>query len=130
MSWLNGAWHSLFDSPVARIAISTIFTIVLMILAGAVPVEISSPSGVQWKNVVHVGSFWTLLVVAAVWILYQRRVYLADLEIVKFRDADYCRAYMRSRCLPELAAQTQRAIRDGNDGAIKQAMNDLKNLLR
>lgn len=49
---------------------------------------------------------------------------------MRFSDNDYCMAYMRSQCLPEAAEQYKRKIRDGEGGELKQAMDELKKVLK
>jgi len=59
----------------------------------------------------------------------QRAIYSRETEIHNFMDADFCVAYMRSKCLPEAADRYRKMIREGNGGEMKQAMDELKKIL-
>jgi hypothetical protein len=75
-------------------------------------------------------SAYGLMVLVFIIYKYNRAVYLREKEITRFSDNDYCIAYIRSQCLPEAAVQYKRKIRDGQGGELKQAMDELKKVLK
>jgi hypothetical protein len=62
--------------------------------------------------------------------LYTKAQYNHDREVSKFSDREYCVAYMRSKCLPELAAKAQERIRTGGSGEFTAAMKEVEKVLK
>jgi hypothetical protein len=77
-----------------------------------------------------VRSFYGLcaLIVGIYW--YNRELYLYEREVSRFLDSDYYIAYMRSKCLPEAAERYKELIRNGVGGEFKQAMDEIRKILK
>jgi hypothetical protein len=127
---LGRLFRALVNSPLARIIVSSALTTAIAVCSNTFASDIQTKNGTDWGIFWKSHSFYFLAVVTVVFIIYQRAAYLTDVEIARFRDVEYCRAYMRSQCLPELASRSRDAIRNGHDDAITKAMEDLKALLQ
>jgi hypothetical protein len=73
--------------------------------------------------------FYALIALGVILFLYNRSLYRRDVAIERFLDDDYCKAYMRSQCLPEAARRYKELIREGNIGELKRAMDEVKRIL-
>ena len=62
--------------------------------------------------------------------VYYRAVYIYDKNVERFLDDDYCRAYMRSKCLPEAAERYKEIIRNGEGGELEEAMQEFERILK
>jgi hypothetical protein len=118
------------ESPGIRTLFSAVFPIVAGVLSGTFIFEITTSTGLAWKLFYGTSSFYALCVLSLVIYLYNRELYLYEQEISRFRDVDYCVAYVRSKCLPEAAERYKELIRNGSGGELKQAMDELRRALR
>lgn len=125
--WLN---RNVLDSPGCKTFFGFVLPILSGILAGTFVMEISTPNGLNWKLVITAKSTYALIVLIIIIYKYNRALYLRAKEIRQFLDPDYCVAYMRSQCLPEAAEQFKRLIRNGQGGELKQAMDEVKKILK
>ena len=129
---LRGAgdvWRAFLDSPGWKTFVFIAANTVSGVCASSFIVEISDSHGLHWDRFHHSPSFYVLLVAAAAMFVVQRAIYSRETEIHNFMDADFCVAYMRSKCLPEAADRYRKMIREGNGGEMKQAMDELKKIL-
>ncbi|VVP33028.1 hypothetical protein [Pseudomonas fluorescens] len=112
----------------------TVFAFVLPILAGVLSgvfvSEITQNSIIVWSLYYKANSFYGLLILGLCTYLYNRALYLHEREVSRFMDTDYCVAYVRSKCLPEAAERYKELIRSGDGGQLKQAMDELKKVLK
>lgn len=118
------------ESPFWKTFISVILPILTAFFSGTLVVEITSGTGLNWKDILRAKSFYVLILLILFIYIYNRAVYLKDKETMRFLDNDYCVAYMRSQCLPEAAKRFKELIRDGQGGEFKQAMDELKKVLK
>jgi hypothetical protein len=125
--WLN---RNVLDSPGCKTFFGFVLPILAGILAGTFVSEISTPNGLDWKLARTAKSTYGLILLTIIIYKYNRALFLREKEVRRFLDADYCIAYMRSQCLPEAAEQYKRLIRDGQGGELKQAMAELKKVLK
>ncbi len=118
------------ESPGFRTLFSAIFPILSGILSGTFVFELSGPAGLIWSNFYKTRSFYALiaLIVGIYW--YNRALYFYEREARRFLDADYCLAYMRSKCLPEAANRYRALIRTGEGGELKRAMDEMQKILK
>ena len=117
------------ESPGWKTFFSTVIPICSGVLSGTFVAEISGPNGFVWRSFYLTKSFWALVVLSLLMYFYNRMVYLHEREIKRFLDNDYCKAYMRSKCLPEVAEKYKQLIRDGRGGELKRAMEELVQIL-
>jgi hypothetical protein len=121
----------ILESPACRTVVSTVFPIVAGLLSGSFVLEITAASGeLVWANFYRAPSFFGLCVLTIGIYWYNRQLYVYEKEIRRFLDADYCIAYMRSKCLPEAAERYRELIRSGVGGELKQAMDELRKILK
>jgi hypothetical protein len=125
--WLN---RNVLDSPRFKTFCGFVLPIFSGILSATFVTEISTPNGLDWKLAITAKSTYGIIFLAIIIYKYNRAVFLREKEIRQFSDADYCIAYMRSQCLPEAAEQYKRMIRDGQGGELKQAMDEVKKILK
>ena len=125
--WLN---KHILNSPISKTIFAYIFPIVASILSGIFVSEITTNNGIDLKLVKSAKSTYGLIFLIFIIYKYNRAIYLREKEIERFRDDDYCTAYMRSQCLPEAAERYKRLIREGRGGELKQAMDEVKDILK
>lgn len=100
------------------------------VLSGIFVSEITTDGIVVWKEFYKAKSFYSLLLLTFLMYQYNKAVFLYEKELSKFLDSDYCIAYMRSKCLPEAAERYKELIRNGEVGELKQAMDEIKKVLK
>lgn len=120
----------IFESPFWKTLISAVLPILSGFFSGTLIVEITKETGISWKEIPKTKSFYVLIFLITFIYTYNRAVYLREKEIMRFLDNDYCIAYMRSQCLPEAANRFKELIREGQGGEFKQAMDELKKVLK
>jgi len=118
------------DSPGWKTFFFIVIPIVSGVLSGVFVSEISGQSGIEWGLFYKSKSFYGLILLTFLIYLYNKSLYAHQKEINSFLDNDYCVAYMRSKCLPEAAEKYRQMIRDGQGGELKQAMDELKKILK
>lgn len=120
----------IIESPGWRTFFAFILPIMAGILSGAFVTEITQNSEILWKEFYNAKSFYGLLILSLCMYTYNKQSYLHEKQISLFQDADYCTAYMRSKCLPEAAERYKKLIRSGDGGELKQAMEEIKRVLK
>lgn len=118
------------ESPGWRTVFAFIVPLAAGVLSGIFVAEITQNSVIIWKELYKAKSFYGLLILSLCMYFYNKAIYLYEREISRFLDADYCTAYMRSKCLPEAAERYKKLIRSGDGGELKQAMDELKKVLK
>ncbi|PBB98371.1 hypothetical protein CK224_09820 [Mesorhizobium sp. WSM3862] len=83
-----------------------------------------------WSYVYISKSFCGLVLLSAITFLYHRALYIHERKIEVFLSNDYCRAYMRSKCLPEAADRYRELIRSGNVGELTSAMEEFERIMK
>lgn len=125
--WTN---RYILDSPECKTIVGYVLPILSGVFTGTLILEISTANGINWKLLISAKSLYALLLLTVVIYKYHRSLYRREKEIRQFLDTDFCIAYMRSQCLPEAAEQYKRLIRDGQGGELKQAMDEIKKILK
>ncbi|VVQ02477.1 hypothetical protein [Pseudomonas fluorescens] len=120
----------LIESPGWRTLFAFIVPAVSGVLAGVFVSEITLNAQIVWAEFYKAKSFYGLLVLSLFTYLYNKAIYIHEREVSRFMDADYCTAYMRSKCLPEAADKYKKLIRSGGGGELKQAMDELRKVLK
>ncbi|WP_236207694.1 hypothetical protein [Pseudomonas tohonis] len=118
------------DSAGWKIFFSTIIPILSGVFSGSFISEITKNNTILWHDFYTSISFYILLIICTISYFYFKSVYIHERSIEKFLDDDYCRAYMRSKCLPEAAEKYKESIRTGNGGELTNAMRELERVLR
>lgn len=127
---LANAKKAVFESPGWKTLFSVLFPIIAGVLASAFVVDISGPAGLEWRSFYHSTSFYILLFLVLIMLVYNSSLYRYERDIRRFLDTDYCTAYMVSECLPELAERTKQEIRQGGVKQFAKAMDEVRKGLR
>jgi len=122
--------ENIVESPSWRTFFSFVIPLLTGVFSGALVTEITVNGIVAWKKFYTANSFYALVVLSVCTYLYNKSVYLFEKQVSKFSDTEYCTAYVRSKCLPEAAEKYRQLIRSGNGGELKQAMDELKKVLK
>jgi glycosyltransferase involved in cell wall biosynthesis len=132
--WLENAIQrchtEAIESPSTKLIISMLAIILTGILCGALAVRVSTPSGVQWRLALSMPVLYVLLGLVSAIGLYYRALYLHESAVTKFSNDDYCKAYMRSQCLPEAVERYKKLIRSGEVGELERAMAEFQRVLK
>jgi hypothetical protein len=120
----------LLESPGWKTFFSVVIPAIVGVLSGTFVAEISDAGSLDWSVTFRAKSFYGLLAMAFLSYLYYRALYLYEREVLRFLDDDYCRAYMRSKCLPEAAERYKASIRSGDKGELVSAMKELEKILK
>lgn len=118
------------ESPGWKTFFGVIIPVVVGVLSGAFIAEISSENTMNWLAFYKAKSFYGLLAISAVTFIYHRAVYLYERRVERFVNDDYCRAYMRSKCLPEAAEKYRELIRAGQIGELSTAMEEFERIMK
>ena len=131
ITWIKKAYDFTLESPAARTFFSIIIPILVGVFSGVFVAEITVPEkGISWPLFYKAKSFYMLLVILLVTYVYNIAIYKHDKGIMSFSDADYCRAYMRSKCLPEAAERYRDLIRSGESGELEKVMDEVDRILK
>ena len=118
------------NSPELKTLFSVVVPIITGILSGTFIIEITMENDLDWMSFYKANSFYGLLVMVLLIYWYNRIVYQREKTVNRFLDKEYCVAYMRSECLPEAAERYKVLIKNGDGGEFKQAMDELKKILK
>lgn len=102
----------LLVSPLGKTFGFFISVILSGVFSGALITEITIEGNLDWSTVHEAKSFYVLLGLLIVIYVYNRFLYQEEQSVRKFLDNDYCRAYVKSKALPELAGEYRKIIRD------------------
>ena len=111
-------------------AFSLIWTVASGVLCSAFIVEISDSSGLHWSRCLQAPTFYALIGLSILVFLHTRAIYQHETSVERFLDDSYCKAYMRSQCLPEAAQKYKELIRSGQVGELEKAMNEFRRSLK
>lgn len=118
------------ESPGWKTFFAVVIPVIVGILSGTFVAEISNSGVLDWSAFYRAKSFYGLLVMVVLTYGYHRAVFLYEREVLRFLDDDYCRAYMRSKCLPEAAERYKTLIRSGDKGELASAMKEFEKILK
>lgn len=120
----------LLESPLAKTFAFIVSVIISGILSGAFVSEITYNGVINWRNFYKAKSFYILIFFSIIVYLYIRYIYEEDIKIKKFIDKRYCKAYLRSQCLPEIAKKYKEIIRQGvKSDELKEIQDNFKRMI-
>lgn len=122
--------EKILESPGWKTFFSVVIPLIVGVFSGTLVTELTTPTGLNWPSFYKTVSFYGLLIVTVISYVYFRAVYMYERQIDRFLDDDYCRAYMRSKCLPEAAERYKELIRSGQKGDLTSAMKEFEKLLK
>ncbi|HEY5592779.1 MAG TPA: hypothetical protein VIK55_17390 [Paludibacter sp.] len=83
------------------------------ILCSAFVTEITINGVVTWKVFYKTNTFWFIILYCIVIYFYNKVVYKYEKNMLNFLDDDYCLAYIRQQCLPELVVKYKTDLKSG-----------------
>ncbi|MDF2369359.1 MAG: hypothetical protein P1V21_01070 [Rhizobiaceae bacterium] len=122
--------EKILESPGWKTLFGVVVPIIAGVLSGTFVAEVSSSGDFLWAEFYESKSFYGLLFLAAITFIYHRALYFHEHKIEMFLNDDYCRAYMRSKCLPEAADRYKELIRSGNVGELTSAMEEFERIMK
>ena len=81
---MKKALEYMLDSPELKTLFSAVFPILSSLLTGVFVIQISSPTGIDWKRFYEAWSFYALIGLVVLIYLYNRALYLREREVHKF----------------------------------------------
>ncbi len=118
--------EKLQTSPLFKTFVGVFSIVIFGILSGAFIAEITINGKIEWGSFYKATSFYLLLFCCLLMYFYFRLQFNFEESIEKFKDDEYCKAYMRKQCLPEMAKKTNKLIKKGRDkNQLKDLMSDL-----
>lgn len=100
-------------SPAIKTGIFIISVILSGVLCSAFITEITLENELHWSMFYTKITFWLIILYCIIVYLYNRFVYKLETDILNFLDDNYCLAYMRKECLPELVEKYKEDVRLG-----------------
>jgi len=116
----------ILKSALFKTVIGIFSIIIFSILSGAFITEITINGVLKWNFFYKTKSFYFLVIACILMYFYFRLQLDKDESIEKFKDDEYCKAYIRKECLPEVAKKANEWIKNGKDkNRLKDIMSDL-----
>ena len=112
--WIN-LKIKLETSPLVKTIIGIFSLIIFSVLSGAFVTELTHDGSIVWSDFYKAKSFYGLVLGAVLMYFYFRLQLGPDETVDKFRDDEYCKAYMRKQCLPELAKKINTSLKKAGD---------------
>ncbi len=117
--------------PIIKTIVFILSVVVSGVLCSGFILEISNGSSLIWSNFYKVKTFYLILLLSVIIYFYNKFIYKTEMNILKYVDNDYCRAYIRSQCIPEIVEQYKKSIHNGkNSSELKEYHSELKRLLK
>jgi len=117
-------------SPAIKTIIFCISTIISGVISGIFVYEITSSGKIDWHSFYKVRSFRFILAWLLIVYFYNLFLYRKESNILKFKDDDFCKAYIRSQCLPEIAAKYKDVIKSGDISSLKDLVSEVRRILK
>ena len=105
--------ESILNSPGIKTIIFVLLVMLSGILCSAFVFEISTESGLIWNQFYTKKTFWMIVIYTVVVYFYNKLLYFHEKNVLKFLDDDYCLAYIRKECLPEIVNKYKEDIKSG-----------------
>ena len=120
----------IYRSPGAKVAISTVTSVLIGIFSNTLVTQITKNGEIVWQSIPSASSFWALLISCLVAFQFHRYLLAYETQVSAFKDADFCMAYARSQLLPAQVAASMEAIAAGDLEQFKEAMKQIKDVLK
>lgn len=117
-------------SPLIKTFIFVISTIISGVLSAAFIFEISPLGKINWVLSYRVVSFYLIIFWVIIITIYNYLVCKKEIDILKFKDEEYCMAYIRSQCLPEIASKYKESVKIGNMRGLKDILAEVKRIIK
>lgn len=120
----------IYKSPAFKTWAFVLSVILSNILGGAFLMEIFIKGVIRWDMFYLTKSFYLIIIWGIVVYVYNRYAYIYEMDIIKFKDNEYCSAYIRSQCLPELAKKYNESIKNGQMSELRNIMQAVKGIIK
>jgi len=100
-------------TPEIKTIVFVLSVILSGILCSAFVTEITINGKLHWIDFYKTGSFWVIIIYSVVIYFYNKIVYKYEKNMLNFLDDDYCLAYIRQQCLPELVVKYKTDLKSG-----------------
>ncbi len=119
------------ERPEARTGIFILSVVLSGVLCSAFVTEITVEGKLVWSSFYKATSFWLICVYSVLLYLYNKFLYQYEKNIMNFLDDNYCKAYIKSQCLPEIVERWKKDLREGkNSTELIDIRIELKKLTR
>lgn len=109
--------RKILESPLGRTIGFAGSVLLSGVMCSAFVTEITVNGQLAWNICYTKRTFWILILMFVVYLLYSIFIYRNELRREAFSDDQFCREYLRSTCLPEFANKLKELIRRGNSSA-------------
>lgn len=109
--------RKILESPLGRTVGFAGAVLLSGVMCSAFVTEITVDGKLAWDICYRKPTFWLLILMIAVYLLYSIFIYRNEKYREDFADDQFCREYLRSTCLPEFANKLKELIRRGNSSA-------------
>lgn len=117
--------------PAARVTGSVISVLLSALFSASLAIQIILEGGLIKTWFYMIVNFFVMPMSILLMIFYLRYLYLYDSSTRNFLDVEYCKAYMRRACLPEMAKKYQQMIKECSDPAqIRNLFAETEDLLK
>ncbi len=103
----------ILKTPEIKTLIFILSVLLSGILCSAFVAEITINNALDWASFYKASSFWFIIVYSILLYLYNRFIYRFEKNILNFLDDNYCLAYIRRECLPEIVNKYKQDIKSG-----------------
>lgn len=105
--------ENIIKYPEVKTVVFVFSVIISGVLCSAFVTEITVDGVLNWSLFHKATSFWIVLAYSILIYLYNRIVYKYEKNVLRFLDDDYCVAYIRQQCLPELVEKYKKDLKLG-----------------
>ena len=93
-----------YKSPLIKTIVGIVLPIIAGVLSGVLIIELTNTDGnIVWSLWHEAGSFYALVAICLIVGVYHYGAYSFEKNILLYMDDEYCEAYVRSQCLPEVS---------------------------
>jgi hypothetical protein len=119
--------RKLIESPAIKVTAIAITALLSNVFAAAFIIDITNSYGhLGWLSFYKSIYFYLGISLFILLYFYYRAIYNYDNNLENFLDLDYCKAYMRRECLPELAKKAKEDIKNNKNGAFFSTIEEIE----
>jgi magnesium-transporting ATPase (P-type) len=105
--------ENLIRYPEVKTIVFAFSVIVSGVLCSAFVAEITVAEILNWGLFYKTTTFWIIVIYCILLYFYNSTVYKYEKNVLKFLDDDYCLAYIRQQCLPDLVEKYKQDLKSG-----------------
>lgn len=113
------------QSPLLRTLVDVFSLLVFSILSGWFMIEITENGQIMWSMFYKSTSFY-LMILSSFLMYFYLRLKFDDIESTeRYKDKDYCLAFMRKHNLPAIVKRQSDIVKNGKTGELKNLISEL-----